>query len=141
MAGFKRHSGAVRTEWYPKKASTAMVYGDLLIADGSGRVTKATSTSTVIVGVCLKTIASTDTDYASTTYVPVMIPTENTLFTAPVGTGTFTDLMIGNKYDLKDENEIDVSAQSHKVVTIAKYLSATLAAVKINASQSYVNGV
>lgn len=129
---FTLYKGDAHIEWYPKVASVAFAVGDLVYADGSGAIQKADSTSGMHIGVIQKKTASTDSDYASNTKVPVLVPTDNTEWLVDVGTGTFTTSMIGNQYDLKDENEIDVSAQSKNVVTITGYQSATKAVVKIN---------
>jgi len=131
---FIRKSGAHNIEWYPKKASQAMAIGDLVYPDGSGAVQLADSTSGEHIGIVMKKVASTDSDYASTTKIPVDVVGPEDLFIADVGTGTLTTAMIGNYYDLKDENEIDVTAQAKKVVLIVGYISATKAVVKITAS-------
>jgi hypothetical protein len=130
---FKRLTGKPNIEWYAKKASTAFASGDLVYADGSGYIQPADATSGDHIGIIMKDVLSTDADYASTTKVPVDVPQDGDEFVVDVGTGTFTTAMVGNRYDLKDENEIDVSATSKKVVTITRYISATKAAVKINA--------
>jgi hypothetical protein len=130
---FVHYSGPVSVKWYPKKASTAFAVGDLVYADGSGAIQPADSTSGDHLGVIQKLVAATDSVYASTTLVPVLVPQNNTMWLADVGTGTFTAAMVGSRYDLKDANELDVSATSKKVVTIEKYVSATKAVVTINA--------
>ena len=134
---FTHYSGPVRIEWYPKKASTAFVNGDLVYADGSGAIQPADSTSGDHIGVIQKTVVSTDDDYADNTSVPVLVPTENTLFEVDVDTGTaLTTAMVGNRYDLTDANSLNVGGTSKKVVTIVKYISATKAIVKINSMVS-----
>ena len=131
---FQLYSGHPKVEWYPKIASTAIAVGDLLYADGSGAVQPADATSGDHIGVCMKAIASTDSDYASTTSIPVMVPTEDTTWLVDVDTGTaLTTAMVGNRYDLTDANSLNVGGTSKKVVTIVKYKSATKAVVKINA--------
>lgn len=130
---FKLAKGSYHVEWIPKKASTAFDPGDLLYADGSGAVQPADSTSGMHIGICMKKVASTDSDYASTTSIPVLVPHDDAEFDVTVGTGTLTTAMVGNQYDLTDETSIDVSAQSKNVVTITKFISSSKARVKINA--------
>lgn len=130
---FQRLTGKPRIEWFPKKASTAFAVGDLVYADGSGAIQPADSTSGDHIGIIMKDVASSDADYASNTMVPVDVPQDGDEFLVDVGTGTFTAAMVGNRYDLKDANEIDVSATSKKVVTITRYVSSSKAVVKINA--------
>ena len=137
---FQLYSGKPRVEWYPKLASTAIAVGDLLYADGSGAVQPADATSGDHIGVCMKTIAATDSDYASTTSIPVMVPTDDTTFLVDVDTGTaLTAAMIGSRYDLTDANSLNVGGTSKLVVTIVKFVSATKAVVKINSTISNVD--
>lgn len=130
---FSHYSGPVKVKWYPKKASTAFAVGDLVYADGSGAIQPADSTSGDHIGIIQKKVTATDSDYASTTLVPVLVPQADTMWLADVGTGTLTAAMVGSRYDLKDENELDVSATAKKVVTIEKFVSASKAIVTINA--------
>lgn len=130
---FIRRKGRQNISYYPKKASTAMAAGDLVYADGSGAIQLADSTSGDHIGILMKDIAATDSDYASNTLVPVDVPDDLSEFEVDVGIGTLTTAMVGNRYDLKDENEIDVNATSKKVVTVTKFISASKAYVKINA--------
>jgi len=137
---FEHYSGPVRIEWYPKKASQAFSNGDLVYADGSGAIQPADATSGDHLGIILKDIAATDDDYTSNTEVPVMVPTEETLFLVDVDSGTaLTTAMVGSRYDLADANSLDVGSTSKKVVTIVKYISATKAVVKINSMISSAN--
>lgn len=131
---FQLAKGKARVMWFPKKASTPFAVGNLVYADGSGAIQPADSTSGDHIGVILKAVASTDSDYASTTMVPVLVPYDDTEWVVDVGTGTLTTAMVGNQYDLKDANEIDVSATSKKVVTVTAFISASKARVKINAT-------
>jgi len=132
---FTLAKGDAKVMWFPKVASTAIAVGDLLYADGSGAVQPADSTSGDHIGVCMKTIAATDSDYASTTMIPVLVPYDDTEFEVDVDTGTaLTTAMVGNRYDLTDANSLNVGGTSKKVVTITKFISATKALVKINAA-------
>ena len=136
---FLLQSGPARTEWFPKVASTAIANGAALTFDGSGAVTVATATSTRIAGISAKVIASTDSDYASNTLIPLVAVGPDDIFLAAVGTGTLTTAMVGNQYDLADSVGIDVTATSHKQVTVVGFVSASLALVKFNANYVYVN--
>ena len=113
-----------------------MAVGDLLYADGSGAAQPADATSGDHLGVLQEAVTSSDSDYADNTKVPVLVGDANAEWLVDVGTGTLTTAMVGNRYDLKDENEIDVSATSKKVVTVTQFVSASKAVVKINAMVS-----
>lgn len=132
-------SGAYKVEWFPKAASTAMTVGSILKANGSGAVTSITSTDTSAIGVLLKPIASTDFDYASTTSVPLCLPTSETVFLADVGSGTATAANVGNRYDLVDATSVDLGNTSHKQVTVVGFIDSSHLLVKINAAYPFVN--
>lgn len=136
---FVRKSGKARLEWYPKKASTAIGYGALTIFDGLGYLTVAISTSLGIVGVCMKAIASTDSDYASTTKIPVDVVGEDDVFEADV-TGTLTAAMVGTRMDLSTGLVVNAAGTSHNVVTCVGYISATKGLFKVNARASSLVG-
>ena len=122
---FYQVSGPVNTQWFPKKASTVMAVGSALTFDGSGYVTNATSTSTRVAGVNLKTIASTDSDYAATTLIPVHFPGSQAIFLADVGSGTATAANIGVQYDFNDATGVNLGASSHKQVTVVGVIDAS----------------
>jgi hypothetical protein len=129
---FKRVEGRPNIQWYPKKASTAFTNGALVYADGSGAIQPADSTSGMHLGVILKSVASTDADYAETTKVPVDVPRPSDVFEADV-TGTLTTAMIGNTYDLSTSLVVNVGAQSKNVVTCVGFISSTKGLFSINA--------
>jgi len=124
--------GRAVTEWYPKIASTVFTNGGLVYFDGSGAIQPADATSGDHIGIIQISIAATDSDYASTTSVPVLKVYEDNVYEVDVTTGTLTTAMVGNRYDLTDANGIDVTGTSKLVVTVVGFISATKALVKIN---------
>lgn len=74
---FTRHKGKTVTRWLPVTTSTTFTKGDI-VAWSSGLLIKATTTSAAKthVGVIKKTIASTDSDYATARLVPIEVPLE-----------------------------------------------------------------
>lgn len=129
---FRRISGKHRVEWWPKKASTAFTYGSLVYPDGSGAIQPADSTSGEHIGVILKTVASTDSDYASTTKVPVDVCGEDDVFEADV-TGTLTSAMVGTYLDLSTALVVNAAATSKQVVLCVGFISASKGLFKITA--------
>lgn len=121
-------------EWYPKKASTAFAIGDVVYPDGSGAIQPGDSTSGEHMGVVMKDVASTDSDYASTTKIPVDAIDPNDIWEVDVGNGTATAALVGTYIDLHDKDSVDVAATSKKVVFVVGFISATKLLVKINAS-------
>lgn len=136
---FQLVKGRSQVEYYPKKASTAFAMGDLVYFDGSGAIQPADATSGNHIGIIMKTVLSTDSDYAENTKVPVLKIYDDCEFEVPVETGTLTAAMVGNYYDLASADGIDVSAQSKNVVLVTAFINAALARVKINAQAENAN--
>lgn len=136
---FKRISGKPRMAWFPKKASIAIEVGDLMYPDGSGAIQLADATSGEHVGISLKKVVSTDSDYASNTMIPVDECGQDDIFEAEV-TGTLTTAMVGTYLDLSDANTVNAAATAKKVVLCVGFISATLGLFRItaNAYDKYV---
>lgn len=135
----RRVQGKTKSIFLPKKASTAWAEGAMLIFDASGYVTKATSSSTKLLGLSRKTIAATDTDYASTTEIPVEVPVEDyVIWEAAAVAAVVAD--VGIAVDLTDELTVDRSGTTHHVVTIIRVVSATKVEFLINAKYSSYAG-
>lgn len=131
---FTLKKGRSVIENWPIAASQVVVAGDLVYMGGSGTVIPADSTSGDHIGIALKTIATTDSDYAVAKSLPVLKAYADNVYEVDVDTGTaLTAAMVGNQYDLTDANSLNVGATSKKVVTIVGFISATKALVKINA--------
>lgn len=131
--------GLTKTMWFPKTASTTWAVGAMMIFDGSGNVTKATSTSSKLLGLSLKATASTDTDYALNTLIPIEVPVEKyVVFNALTASAVAAD--IGASVDLTDEQTVNRGGTSHHVVTIVGVVSATSVNVVINAAYDSVAG-
>jgi hypothetical protein len=124
----KRISGDSEVLPLKKKASEAFSIGDVVTKDSSGYITKATALTprSEIIGLIMKDVASTDDDYADNSVVEIEVPCENTIYEFPVGTGTAVQAMVGKKFDLKDEDELDVNAQITKAVEITLVLSTSI---------------
>lgn len=127
---FRKVSGKTKMMYLPVAASVAITSGNL-VAFASGTLVHATNTvdSFYIIGVARKTIASTDSDYASAKLIPVEVPVEqNVVYRAPVAVGTLATSSVGLYFDLTtadDGSGIDQSASSLDIALCVKYLSAT----------------
>lgn len=64
-----------KVEWLPVTTSTAFTK-DTLVEWTSGLIAVADDNDTDVAGVILKTIAATDSDYATARKVPILVPTE-----------------------------------------------------------------
>jgi hypothetical protein len=132
MNGFIRRFGEVNIFPYKKKASTAFAAGDLLAFDSNGFVLPATATTvpSEVAGIAQRTVASTDSDYAENSFVPVDVPRpHDDLFEVAVSTGTAAQTDVGERVDLDDANSIDVDAVLTGVVKVEKVISTTAVVV------------
>lgn len=114
---FKRKEDKHNVRYFKKKASTAFINGAVVSVDSSGWLIPATATSVNHVGVILTAIASTDSDYASTTFVPVDMASTTDLFIADVSAGTVAQTVVGDFFDLNSTGDkVDLSASTvHQV--------------------------
>ena len=123
---FKRKNEKHNVRYFAKKASTAFINGGLTNVDSSGWLQPATASTINHVGVILKTVASTDADYASTTFVPVDMCSPTDLFIADVSAGTVAQTAVGAYYDLNSTGDkVDLSATSVKAVYVQDILDAS----------------
>lgn len=126
-------------KWYPRTASVTFTKGDLVMFT-SGLVATATAQSTKHVGIIAKSVASTDSDFAtSAVKVPVWVPLEpNAEFEAEV-TGTLVTTSIGVQYDLTDANTVNQAGTTYKVVTCTRFKSATLGDFILNSNLAFAD--
>ena len=136
---FIPYQGKTQVEPFTYAASTAIALGDAL-KFSSGYLVQATAGQTVpTAGVSLQTIASTDADYASPKLSGVVMLTPDLVFLADVGTGSATIANVGVGYDLAAAGTVDLTASTHKVVTVVGVVSATKVLVKFNSAYEFVN--
>jgi len=120
-----------RVEYYSKPASTAIAYMDAVSPDASGTANQfalTTSSSEEIYGFCLKTVVSTDSDYASETKVPVLVDEDGEFTFDTTGADANDE---GNIVDFADEDSLDLAASTIKHVLITSYVSSTRVVGKV----------
>lgn len=132
--------GPFRVVYRRKAASTAFAVNALMYENGSGEILPADATSGDHVGVSLKAVAATDSDYASLTDVPLIKTTGDVEFEVTIGTGTPTEALEGTKFDLADSVGVDVSATAKNVVHCTRFISASRIWVIVSAN-AYENFV
>lgn len=121
----KRKNGQHNIQYFKKKVSTAFINGALCNVDSNGFLIPATNTSVNHVGVILVTVAATDSDYASATFVPVDVCRTTDLFIADVSAGTVAQTAVGAYYDLNATGDkVDLSATTTKQVYVQDILDA-----------------
>lgn len=134
---FIRHDGRTKLISAPVTTSTVMTSGQL-VAYSAGLLVSATSGTLVanLVGVLRKTIASTDSDYATARNVPVEVPLDkNVEWEADTASAVAAD--IGAEVDLTDALTINRGASSIKVAQIREVPTASKVIVVLKLAGSY----
>ena len=128
---YKADAGT-HVEFYPKKASVAIGFEDLVYLDGDGYLIRAVDGALIVpVGLSLKAIASTDSDYASNTRIPVLVPGPDAEFLCDVGTGTAAQTDVGEWIDIDDHDLVDVGASTYDIFFVTKFISTTQVVAKL----------
>lgn len=136
----KHIKGPALLEWFPKKVSVTLTVNSFMNWDGSGALTPATAAGTRIVGVIQTASASSDSDFASATKVPVILAGPNDEFEVDLTGATFATTYIGNRCDLNSALLADLSATSHNQLTVLRQgSSSSKAIVKVNGAYQNFN--
>ena len=131
MPDLVRPSQNRRIEYYAKPASTAFTFGDFVapnIDATDNTFDSASATMTMILGAIQVTVASTDSDYASETKVPILID-EYGEWEFTVGTGTADANDEQGYIDMDDTTPaslVDVTASTEDHIFVTKYVSGTV---------------
>jgi len=122
---FRLYNGKVKRIWFPRPASQAFTKGDLVYPNGSGQVIPADATSGRHIGVIAKTVASTDSDYATAdVLVPIDVPVEQwTEWRVAASSAVADDIL--EEVDLTDAGTADRSASSKDALLVTRYISAS----------------
>lgn len=126
-------SGEVKlTTPIPKTASTAFAVNSVLTS-ASGQLTTAANSELGLLGICPKVVASTDSDYASTTGIQLTRLHDEAEYEMDVQ-GTATTAMVGEAYDLYSTTGLllDIGNTTYKQFIITKFISASKVWVKPN---------
>lgn len=132
-------SGKIQAESYPKTASTAFSVGQALVLT-SGQLATATTTSLLHAGVAMRKVASTDSDYASTTPMSVWSLQPDTEFLVNGITGTATAALVGTTCDIASGGlTADVGTDTHHQLLITGFIDASTIRVKFNSANVFKN--
>lgn len=144
---FFRISGTPNVQPMNVAASTALVANGLVNLV-SGTLAKAASTSTVISGIALQTIASTDSDYASAKQVLVDMLGPTSLVYCDNVTGTLTQAMEGTYLKLSstagvvaDAGATSATPGTAYVLLCVKFISATQGYFIVSANKATASGL
>ncbi len=120
----KIYKGKVKTEWLPVTVSTAFTK-NTLVKMTSGYVAVADDNDTALAGIIQKTIASTDSDYATARKVGVTVPRERHVIYDFTGQSGFAASNIGGEFGISDAGTLDVSDTTNKVFLMTEYIDPT----------------
>lgn len=128
--------GKFYVSWYPKTASTAYAFGDAVtIAStvaGAGTLKKVATTDTRVIGLIQRAVVSTDSDYATTAEVPVLIGDVDAEYLFDVSTGSAATTDIGEMIDLDDQDSVNVGGYTIGHVLVTRVISTTQIVGKFN---------
>ena len=138
---FRRIQGKTKMMKLPVTASTAITAG-ALVAFSSGYLIAATASSEpyAIAGVLKKTIASTDSDYATARSVEVEVPIEKAVVWEFDVTSGLVAADVGKHCDLTDSLVVNRGASSLDIVQITKVLSTTKGQGILNIGAGAIKG-
>ncbi|MBW8034708.1 MAG: hypothetical protein FVQ79_03395 [Planctomycetes bacterium] len=112
---------------YIAPASQPFDFNDVVTRNSAGKLVKATATTprSEILGLIQKDILSTDSDYASDKVVPVLESHKEAEYDFDVDTGTALVAMVGQVFDLNDEDGLNVDSNLQGAVRITRLISTT----------------
>lgn len=134
---FRRYKGRTKTEYFPVTTSTALTKGQLVeFTSGLIAGADADEAAVDIRGVMGKTIASTDSDYATARKVPVIVPLDRHVVWEADATGSFAASDIGVEYGISDANTVDKAETTADAFLVTEVVSASVVRgyLKINGS-------
>lgn len=130
---YRENRSGAHVEWYPKVASTAFAFNDLVYVDSNGYLTPAVDGANIVpLGLIQKTIAATDSDYASNTRVPVLVAGSDAEYLCDVGTGTAAQTDVGEHIDIDNASTVDVVASTYDLFYVTEIISTSKVVAKLN---------
>ena len=117
-----------------RSASVTFTKNSLVYFNGSGYVIPADSTSGDHIGVVLESVASTDSDFATSGAIQIEVPMDKQCEIEADVTGTLTAALVGTTMDLSTALVVNQGGTSKNVVTCTKFISATKGRFVLNAT-------
>ena len=125
-------------KYLPKTASVTFTAYDL-VQMTSGYVATATASSTENLGMIMTAVTSGDSDFASTTDVPVTIPSEPSAEFEMAVTGTLATTSIGEGYDLSTAGLVNKAGTTYKVAYCTGYISTARGRFCLSGNDKYTH--
>lgn len=120
----------IRGDWdikyFRKRASTAFAANSMVtLHSDDDTITPAVSSSGSLVGIVLKNVASTDSDYAANTRIPVAVPrNELSEFMADDIAADIAVTDEGELHDLIDADTVNPEASTESVIRLKQFVAA-----------------
>jgi len=135
---FKRYAGRTKVIYLPVTVSTAFTEG-AVVSSSAGVLIAATASTTALthMGIIRKTIASTDSDYATARKVPVEVPVEKNVEWLGDVTSGLVAADIGLEVDLTNSLNIDRAATAIKVAMVRSVITSTKGTFVFKFANSY----
>jgi len=116
--------------WFRKVASTAFNAMNFVAFETNGTggdpIEPADASDASLLGIGMRNVASTDSDYASNTRIPVLVPRNNAAeFECDDVDGTLVVADEGLEVDITDAQSVNRAASSTDVCICTRYISAT----------------
>jgi hypothetical protein len=130
-------SGKWDLMYFRKVASTAFTANNFVAFETNGGagdpIEPADASDTTLLGIGVKTVASTDSDYASNTRIPVLVPAEKSSeFECDDVDGTLVVADEGLLVDLTNAESVNRAASTTDVCLCTRFISATKGRFVIN---------
>ena len=127
---FMDNGGDCHIEFYGKTASTAFTFNDVMMLSASGLLVLYTDSANLrVIGLVQKAIASTDSDYASETRIPVLVCGSDAEYLCDIGNGTGAAGDVGELIDFDGagsaHQNVDVSNSQFDMLEVTKFISTT----------------
>lgn len=142
---WRAYSGTFGLYWGPKKASQVLTEG-AVVDQTDGYITVAAIAVASHIGVSMKTIAATDSDYASATRIPVQVPKspQSKFKVSVLSTDTLLVTHVGTYADLAGSPvgiDITIASSADDAAFITDYIGANEALVQLNSQKAMQPGI
>src|SRR3990167_10022188 len=123
-----RANGPIHLEWYQKTASTAFAFNEPVYLGTAGRLLAYTpGVAAPFLGLIKKTIASTDSDYASTTNVPVEVGNYDSEYLIDATTTAAAQTDVNEFVDYVEATvSVNVGVSTEDDFYVTRFISTTL---------------
>lgn len=133
---FRENNSGCSIEWYQKVASTAFAFNDLVGIDTNGFVALYTDGAAFPeLGLVQATIASTDSDFASNTKMPILVCGDDAEYLCDVAVGTAAQTDVGEYIDVDGagsaHQNVDVTATANNDFYVTQFISTAIVVAKM----------